>query len=62
MDFVRGVSPFAPLFAVNMLLKTEGGNTYSLDTYQAWLESAGYGAVELESLDEDRQLITALLD
>lgn len=60
MDFVLGLSPFAPLFAITMLLNTETGNTHSVDDYREWLERSGYGAMEVESLDEDRQLITAL--
>ncbi len=59
MDFVRGVSPFAPLFAVTMLLHTDAGNTYDVDAYSAWISAAGYGQLELDKVDEDRQLITA---
>lgn len=61
MDFVRGRSAFAPLFAITMLLHTEEGDTHDLDAYRSWLSDAGYGQVEIEDVDEDRQLVTALL-
>jgi len=40
------------LFAVNMLVATEGGGTYSLDEYREDLESAGFFGVELVHRDE----------
>jgi SAM-dependent methyltransferase len=60
MDFVRGVSEFAPLFAITMLLATDSGNTYHLDMYRQWLTAASYEEMEVEDIDADRQLITAL--
>ena|SRR5436190_19977354 len=33
-DFVRGISKGAALFAVNMLVNTESGNTYSEEQYE----------------------------
>jgi SAM-dependent methyltransferase len=36
----------ANLFAVTMLLFTEGGNTYSLDETTRWLRGAGFGGVK----------------
>lgn len=59
LDFVRGISEFASLFAITMLLNTERGNTYARTDYEAWLAAAGYGEVRLLSLDPDRQLLTA---
>jgi ubiquinone/menaquinone biosynthesis C-methylase UbiE len=39
--------PVYPLiFALNMLLNTEQGGTYTLSEYTRWLKSAGYGRVE----------------
>lgn len=61
LDFVRGVSEFASLFAITMLLETERGDTYARETYERWLKQAGYGAVRLRTLDPDRQLLTARL-
>ncbi len=59
MDFVRGLSSFAPLFAVTMLLNTAEGTTHGLDAYRSWLESAGLGSLRREAVDEDRHLLTA---
>jgi len=60
LDFVRGRSPFAPLFAITMLLATESGNTYGVDLYGDWLEAANYESIEIEDIDDERQLVTAL--
>jgi len=60
MDFVRGVEPFAALFAITMLMNTERGNTYSLPTYQRWLEAAGLESVRSRTVLEDRQVVTAV--
>lgn len=59
-DFVRGVSPRAPRFALVMLLRTEEGDTYAESEYVRWLTEAGFRDAELEGLDEDRQLLTAI--
>lgn len=40
------------LFAINMLVATAGGGTYSLDEYTEDLESAGFGDVTLVHRDE----------
>ncbi len=61
LDFVRGQSPFAALFAVTMLLNSRhGGDTYDRSTYEAWLAHAGLTAARFRRLDEDRHLITAV--
>jgi len=39
--------PGGALFAVNMLVGTERGGTFSLEEYKADLEAAGFGNVEL---------------
>ena len=36
---------FAALFALNMLVGTRGGSTYSEPEYTAWLKAAGFGEV-----------------
>lgn len=59
LDFVRGLSAFAPLFAITMLLNTEEGTTHGLDEYRSWLEEAGLGSLRWEAVDEDRHLLTA---
>jgi 2-polyprenyl-3-methyl-5-hydroxy-6-metoxy-1,4-benzoquinol methylase len=62
-DFVRGRSPMAEMFAVNMLANTEGGNTYTEAQYREWLTDAGFHTIEVTDLAEKRsQLITAFLE
>ncbi len=61
-DFVRGRSPMAEMFAVNMLANTDSGNTYTEAQYREWLKEAGFERVEVTDLGEkERQLITAFL-
>jgi SAM-dependent methyltransferase len=45
-EFVRGMSEDAALFAVNMLVLTSGGGTYTADEYESWLTGAGFAGVE----------------
>jgi len=45
-EFVRGMSEDAALFAVNMLVLTAGGGTYTREEYEEWLTGAGYEGVE----------------
>ncbi len=59
VDFVRGRSEFAALFAVTMLLATEAGGTYRLADYEAWLAEAGLVRVRCSPIGPDTQLITA---
>jgi hypothetical protein len=62
-DFVRGRSPLAEMFAVNMLANTERGNTYREAQYRKWLEEAGFNSIEILDLPErENQLITAFLE
>ncbi len=61
-DFVRGRSPVAELFAVNMLANTQGGNTYIEAQYIEWLEDMGFCEIEIADFDnKERQLITGFL-
>lgn len=60
MDFVRGVTPFAALFAVTMLLNTRAGGTYPLEDYRSWLEGAGLRDVRCVTVSEERQVVTAV--
>ncbi|MBP1765133.1 MAG: methyltransferase, partial [Firmicutes bacterium] len=55
-DFVRGLSPRAPLFSVNMLVSTETGGTWSQEEYFSWLENAQFSDIVLHDLG-DHQLI-----
>lgn len=57
-DFVRGVSPRADLFAVNMLVYTKTGGTWTLEQYSDWLKAAAFDQVEMHDID-GRQIIFA---
>lgn len=59
-DFFRGRSSRAVRFALVMLLRTEGGNTYTEAEVGGWLEGAGFRAPETAQVDADRHLITAV--
>ena len=62
-DFVRGRSPDAEMFAVNMLANTEGGGTWTEAQYREWLENADFCRIEITDLaDRENQLITAFLE
>jgi 2-polyprenyl-3-methyl-5-hydroxy-6-metoxy-1,4-benzoquinol methylase len=56
-DFIlnedRTSPPRAALFALNMLVGTRGGSTYTEGEYRGWLESAGYGDVTRLGSDSD---------
>lgn len=55
-DIVMGPSrttpPLGALFAVNMLVATEGGNSYTLDEFREDLTAAGFTDIELLCEDE----------
>ena len=59
LDFIRGVSPIAELFAVNMLANTKTGGTWTLEQYTEWLKASGFDKVEMFNTP-DGQIITAL--
>lgn len=62
LDFVRGVSPSAPYFGVNMLVNTESGGTWTIDEYTEWLKGAGFSDIVFHDVENrDQQLITAKL-
>lgn len=54
-DFVLEADKTAPrngaLFALNMLVGTPGGSSYSQDEYTAWLHEAGFGDVKRAAPD-----------
>lgn len=52
MDADRTRPPAGALFAVNMLVGTEGGGTFTLDEFREDLESAGFSDVDLLHRDE----------
>lgn len=59
-DFVRGRSTRAARFAVVMLVRSGGGDTYDEGTYRGWLEAAGFAAVRIDDVSEATQLVTAM--
>lgn len=59
-EFVRGRSGRAARFALVMLMRTEGGNTYTEGDFRRWMEEAGLSGVRIDDLDEDRQLVTGV--
>ena len=60
VDFVRGVSEFAPLFALTMLLSTDEGGTWTLEQYGSWLRGAGLEHIRCRTILPEVQLITAV--
>jgi ubiquinone/menaquinone biosynthesis C-methylase UbiE len=59
-EFVRGMSEGAARFAVNMLVLTPGGGTYTADEYEELLLETGFEAVEVERIrDQGTHLIFA---
>ena len=60
VDLVRGRSSRAPVFALTMLVNTDGGGTWTEDQYRSWLEEAGFGDIEFfDIVERDAQLILA---
>jgi SAM-dependent methyltransferase len=41
----RTTPPFAAIFAINMLVGTEHGNSYTEGEYRTWMTEAGLGAI-----------------
>jgi len=52
MDLTRTSPAGGALFAVNMLVGTEAGGTYTFDEYREDLREAGFGEVTLVHRDE----------
>lgn len=52
-DEDRGGPVPAVLFALNMLVSTENGDTYTVSEYRAWLAEAGFASVETVEIGED---------
>jgi len=53
-DFVRGRSPYAEMFAVNMLANTQGGGTWTEEQYRKWLKDAGFSNIEVLDLADKK--------
>lgn len=54
--------PFALIFALNMLINTEKGGTYTLEEYTRWLNDAGFKRVETADIQSHSPLIIAYKD
>lgn len=65
MDFIVDDDRTRPLkgalFAINMLVATEGGTTYTAKEVEAWMQSAGLGNFETKEADRGIRLITGYL-
>jgi len=53
----RSGPPFPVFFALNMLLNTEEGDTFTLGQYTAWLREAGFRRVETADIGSHSPLI-----
>jgi ubiquinone/menaquinone biosynthesis C-methylase UbiE len=56
----RTAPPFALIFAINMLINTEVGDTYTLAEYTAWLNEAGFTRVETADIGSHSPLIIGI--
>jgi ubiquinone/menaquinone biosynthesis C-methylase UbiE len=52
--------PFALIFAINMLVNTELGDTYTLAEYTGWLNDAGFERVEAADIGSHSPLIIGI--
>jgi len=57
-DMIRGTGVFPAIFAVNMLINTVSGGTWTFEQYSGWLEAAGFIVFPYTEI-EGRQLIMA---
>ena len=57
-DFIRGTGPYPAVFAVNMLVNTDYGGTWTFEQYKSWLEDAGFTVAPYKEVG-DNQLIKA---
>ncbi len=55
-DFIRGTGPGSAVFAVNMLVNTDSGGTWTYEQYRTWLEDAGFSVSPYVEVG-DNQLI-----
>jgi len=60
IDWVKGKSTGAAMFAVNMLIHTAGGGTWTLEQFRSWIEQAGLKFKSVRDLaDADQKLLIA---
>ena len=50
-DYMRGMSEQAAMFAVNMLRSTENGGVWTERQHREWLNNAGFGHIEVQTLE-----------
>jgi len=58
-DIIRGTGAAPALFAVNMLVNTPSGGTWTFEQYQTWLADAGFSTTPWEEAG-GRQMIKAV--
>jgi ubiquinone/menaquinone biosynthesis C-methylase UbiE len=58
----RTAPPYALTFAINMLVNTEVGDTYTLAEYTAWLNEAGFPRVETADIGSHSPVIIGHAD
>lgn len=51
VTFLRGRNPVASIFALQMLVATDGGDAHGEEDYRRWLSEAGYGPLEVQTLE-----------
>jgi len=56
----RSAPPFPLIFALNMLVHTDAGDTYTLSEYKNWLAGAGFSSVEMADFG-DRSGVAAII-
>ena len=54
--------PFPVFFALNMLLHTERGNTFTLAEYSRWLQDAGFSRIETADIGSHSPLVIGYKD
>jgi len=59
-EFLRGRSSRAAHLGLQMLLRSDAGDTYSEEQLRGWLVDAGLSDVRVDALDADRDLLTAI--
>ena len=61
MDENRTGPPFNTLFALNMLVNTPAGDTYTAREVQEWMEAAGLGGVQCRDTSFGTTILTGRL-
>jgi hypothetical protein len=61
VTMLGGSGPVAALFAVQMLVGANGGDTHGEEDYRRWLADAGYSSVEVLDLDRSRHSVLLAL-